>query len=265
MKKTGLIFSLVVVGFILIFAGWFYQRRMSSHQIEQTSRDNQQDDIALAWHQSPPATTTTATTATTATAGEVLSDSGVPVVDTTFADNYRQKLAKLSQIITQSKNLSQQEKDKLLQDGKSLEADYQQLHLLSQQAAAIEKKILSENQATMTEYEQLYRQHRDLWNKLNDNLTNEQTFITDKRQVINSSSALTQEEKQILLQNQDKLDAIEKKVAMVQQQIAAATKTHMQKQEEIFQRIDEVDAANFALWQKLAEDINFATFFFIDD
>ena len=105
MKKTGLIFSLVVVGFILIFAGWFYQRRMSSHQIEQTSRDNQQDDIALAWHQSPPATTTTATTATTATAGEVLSDSGVPVVDTTFADNYRQKLAKLSQIITQSKNL----------------------------------------------------------------------------------------------------------------------------------------------------------------
>ena len=39
----------------------------------------------------------------------------------------------------------------------------------------------------------------------------------------------------------------------------------MQKQEEIFQRIDEVDAANFALWQKLAEDINFVTFFFIDD
>ena len=96
-----------------------------------------------------------------------------------------------------------------------MEADYQQLHLLSQQAAAIEKKILSENQATMTEYEQLYRQHRDLWNKLNDNLTNEQTFITDKRQVINNSSALTQEEKQILLQNQDKLDAIEKKVVMV--------------------------------------------------
>ena len=72
MKKTGLIFSLVVVGLILIFVGWFYQRRMSSHQIEQTSRDNQQDDISLAWHQSPPATTTTATTATTATAGEVL-------------------------------------------------------------------------------------------------------------------------------------------------------------------------------------------------
>ena len=83
--------------------------------------------------------------------------------------------------------------------------------------------------------------------------------------MINSSSALTQEEKQILLQNQNKLDAIEKKVAMVQQQIAAATKTHMQKQEEIFQRIDEIDAANFALWQKLAKDINFVTFFFIDD
>ena len=49
------------------------------------------------------------------------------------------------------------------------------------------------------------------------------------------------------MQNQDKLDAIEKKVAMVQQQIAVATKIHMQKQEEIFQRIDEVDTANFCI------------------
>lgn len=247
MKKGILLFSLVFISLILIFGGWFYQRRINTHQTNQVGNDGSRDQqTSLAGQQFP--------VVATAAVAILNDDDDTTAANSTFAQSYQQKLAELAQRLSKSKKLSQQEKDKLLQDEKNLEVHYQQLHLLVQEAVAIEEKILSENQAIIAEYEQLYQQNHDLWDKLNDSLTGEQTFMADQRQLINNSSVLTQEEKQILLQTQDKLDAVGKKIDVVQQQITEATKTYTQKQEEVFQKIDEVNLANFELWKKLDEE-----------
>lgn len=159
----------------------------------------------------------------------------------------------IEELIASTKTLTQAEKDQLRKDDKELAPLYEKITKLTKEIDEKREQILSKDK-TFQKYEQIIASNQKLWDKLNSNLTEQQAFMSDEKEVIKASKSLTEEEKQILLSEQDKLDALDAKINQLYAKVDEATKTQRAQLDEAFDQIDAVYVKSASIWDKIYVD-----------
>ncbi len=159
----------------------------------------------------------------------------------------------IEELISSTKTLTQAEKDQLRKDDKELAPLYEKITKLTKEIDEKREQILSKDK-TFQKYEQIIASNQKLWDKLNSNLTEQQAFMSDEKEVIKASKSLTEEEKQILLSEQDKLDALDAKINQLYAKVDEATKTQRAQLDEAFDQIDAVYVKSASIWDKIYVD-----------
>lgn len=152
--------------------------------------------------------------------------------------------------------LSEEEKQQLIQDDREAAIHYQEADKLSEQANAIADSIYEKHEDTFQKQQDLMNEHEDLWLKLSESATEEQLRIEDNREFIRSSKALTEEEKQTLLQQEDRLDEIDKEIEKIHDEIEQATMDLTKQIDECYQKADAIHAKSQSIWNKIYEQEN---------
>lgn len=153
--------------------------------------------------------------------------------------------------------LTDKEKEMLIEEDRAL-----QPYIEKGQRISIE---MEENTNTILKGAEVYFEERGdillgknskLWDKMWDNMTEEQNKMTDYHEIIQGSKVLTQNEKKILLKEQKRLDELESKIDQYYEE-AEITNSQLNKEyEENLKKIQEIKSKTKHIWDKVyKEDI----------
>ncbi len=149
--------------------------------------------------------------------------------------------------------LTDDEKQKLIEEDKALAPYYKELERLD---IAIEKKtntILKEAQEYYDERAVLLEAHSQLWDKLWDNMNATQKKMDNYIEIIKASEVLTQEEKEVLVKEQTRIEELEAEIDRYYQKAEEATQDLRKEKEENTEKLQEIMAQNAYIWEKVYE------------
>ena len=119
---------------------------------------------------------------------------------------------------------------------------------------AIEKKtntILKEAQEYYDERAELLEAHSQLWDKLWDNMNDQQKALNDYIEIIKKSEVLTEKEKEILIKDQTRIEELEAEIDKYYQKAEDATQDLRKEEEKTMQKLQEIMAQNADIWEKV--------------
>ena len=153
--------------------------------------------------------------------------------------------------------LTDKEKEMLIEEDRAL-----QPYIEKGQRISIE---MEENTNTILKGAEVYFEERGdillgknskLWDKMWDNMTEEQNKMTDYHEIIQGSKVLTQNEKKILLKEQKRLDELESKIDQYYEEAEIANSQLNKEYEENLKKIQEIKSKTKHIWDKVyKEDI----------
>lgn len=153
--------------------------------------------------------------------------------------------------------LTDKEKEMLIEEDRAL-----QPYIEKGQRISIE---MEENTNTILKGAEVYFEERGdillgknskLWDKMWDNMTEEQNKMTDYHEIIQGSKVLTQNEKKILLKEQKRLDELESKIDQYYEEAEVANSQLNKEYEENLKKIQEIKSKTKHIWDKVyKEDI----------
>ncbi|MDO4719321.1 MAG: hypothetical protein Q4A78_01535 [Peptostreptococcaceae bacterium] len=146
--------------------------------------------------------------------------------------------------------LTEAEKKQLIEDEKEAGPFLDKAEELMREAGEKREKILSENPA-VKEYNDLMMKNQDLWSKIWENETQEQTDMKDIREYIQASPALTEDEKKILLEAEDRLDALESEMKKANEEADKATEDLVTEARKYYEQADAVHEKSREIWDKI--------------
>lgn len=147
--------------------------------------------------------------------------------------------------------LTQEEKQRLIDEDKALAPYYKELERL---AVEIEKKtntILKEAQQYYDERAELFDANSELWDKLWDNMNDQQKALNDYIEIIKKSEVLTEKEKEILIKDQTRIEELEAEIDKYYQKAEDATQDLRKEEEKTMQKLQEIMAQNADIWEKV--------------
>lgn len=146
--------------------------------------------------------------------------------------------------------LTEEEKARLIQDEKDTLPIYQEIEKIQEDVAKIEQKILDKHQDVLSNYESVMSEHEELWKKLiNEEIAQESTEGTDS--LIRASQVLTEGEKQLLLDQEQRLAQLDKKLDVIYQEVDEATKGLSEQMQSLYDKADEIHKKSDAIWDKI--------------
>lgn len=166
-------------------------------------------------------------------------------------DPYMIQQPEMEELIKDMDFLSESEKQQLLEDEKKASQYYEKANKLHLESESIADQIYKKNDSIFEKREHLMNEHNDLWEKLLDSASEEDRGIEDNRKFILSSKTLTQDEKDILLLQEDKLDAIDQEIKAVYDEIDLATRELVAEIDECYRKADEIHDRSQAIWHKI--------------
>lgn len=158
---------------------------------------------------------------------------------------------KIEELIEDMDFLTDSEKKQLIDDDQKASEYYEKANKLHLESESIADKIYQKNDPIFEKREQLMNEYDDLWQKLLDHASEEDKNIVDNRKFIRSSKILTEDEKNILLAQEDKLDAIDQQIKAIYDEIDRATRELTLKIDECYTKAEEIHSHSQAIWDKI--------------
>lgn len=149
------------------------------------------------------------------------------------------------------KFLSDNEKQKLLTDEQKIEEKYKEIDKVSIQIEEISSNILQGSDQLYDEINKVYERHSELWDKLYDNVTEEQNLLPDMESFIQVSNSLSEEEKAILLADENDVKEIEVKLGLKYDEVEKAIADLAGEESRMYAEIDDIDKENESIWSKV--------------
>lgn len=149
--------------------------------------------------------------------------------------------------------LSEAEKDKLIADERKIEENYQKIDNIEQQITEISAEVLKGSDQLYDEINIIFEKHAPIWDKLYESVTEEQNLLEDMEAFIKASQALTEEEKAILLADEQDAQKIDAKLDLKYDELNKAIFGLDEEENKIYQEINNIDKENEAIWNKVWE------------
>lgn len=167
-----------------------------------------------------------------------------------------EKEVTIQDYLNEIKILSNDEKQKLIDADNESKPYYDKINDIENEIEKISNKILNGSDHIYDKYDEILKSHEDLWEKLYNNITDEQTKIDNDKDFIKTSKVLTEEEKNILINDQIKLDEIYKKLDQRNNEVNKATESLNKQLDELYSKIDEINQKNNSIWEKIDYNCN---------
>lgn len=150
--------------------------------------------------------------------------------------------------------LTEEEKMQLINDEKAAAPIYQKIELMETEIEKRSEEVLKAHASVLEEYNKLLTENQDLWEKMTESETKEQETATNNRDYINASAVLTEEEKQLLLQQEDKIESMDTKLDAIYAEVDEATKDLSQGVEDLYAEIDMIHSKSRSIWDKIYDN-----------
>lgn len=150
--------------------------------------------------------------------------------------------------------LSDNEKQKLLTDEQKIEEKYKEIDKVMVQIEEISSKILEGSEQLQDEINKIFERHNALWDKLYDNVTEEQNLLPDMESFIHASNSLSDEEKATLLADENDVKAVEAKLNLKYDEVEKAIADLDREERRMYAEIDDIDKENESIWNKVWEN-----------
>lgn len=147
--------------------------------------------------------------------------------------------------------LSEKEKLQLLDDEKEATLLYDKIAKLTQESKEIGEEIFKKHDDLLQEYDALLLQNQGLWQKLAQNATNEELALPTNEQYIRSSKVLSDEEKELLVNQDQSMTTLQNKLDAVYDEIEKATASQNLEIDKYYQQIDAIHNRSKAIWDKI--------------
>ncbi len=157
----------------------------------------------------------------------------------------------IEELIQTTKGLTKAEKEQLLKDEKELAPYYKKASKLIEEINRKRQAIFDREKKLFAEYDAASEAHQDLWDKLNNNLTTTQAFLSDERQVIRLSTALNAKEKAILLKAQDIIEVLDAKIDAVYEEADLAVQSLSDQLDDVYDEMDKIYVRSASIWDKI--------------
>lgn len=152
------------------------------------------------------------------------------------------------------KFLSDAEKDKLIADERKIEENYKKIDSIQLQIDKISSEILKDSDELYDEINKIFQRNEPIWDKLYNNVTEEQNLLTDMEAFIKASNILSEEEKEILLADEQEAKKVDAKLALKYDELDKAIASPVEEENKIYQEIDDIDKENEGIWNKIWEN-----------
>ena len=147
--------------------------------------------------------------------------------------------------------LTEAEKQQLIDESVAAQPIIDRRAALEEQIDAITNKILAEGEALFNERGQIFDEHEALWEKLWNNMNDEQNKLDDYSAIIKASTALTDSEKEVLLKAQARLDVLEAGIDGYYEKAAEATSELTAQRDQAVAELQELYAKSAHIWDKV--------------
>lgn len=147
--------------------------------------------------------------------------------------------------------LTEKEKMQLVEDDKAAAPYYQKLEYLENKIEEKTRVILKKAAPYFDERGKLFDAHTELWDKMWDNMTEEQKGLRDYIVIIKASKVLSAKEKAILIKEQNRIEELEKKIDQYYAKAEKATADLRKQVEENTKKINEIHDKSAAIWEKV--------------
>ncbi|MDO4720031.1 MAG: hypothetical protein Q4A78_05160 [Peptostreptococcaceae bacterium] len=147
--------------------------------------------------------------------------------------------------------LTEREKSRLLLDEKQAAPLYEKAEKIYKKIDEISEKIFAKHQKLFQQYDELLNRNQELWKKMVKNETVEQQKTEDSRSYIKASKVLTEKEKKKLLEVEDQLEALNKKIDKVYDEIDKATAKLAAEAEEYEKQAEAIHEKSKSIWDKI--------------
>ncbi|WP_313529371.1 hypothetical protein [Anaerotignum sp.] len=151
-------------------------------------------------------------------------------------------------------DLSEAEKQKLLEIDQKTEPYYAKMEQVEKEIERIEAPFWDDAEGLFAQWDQVFEANIGLWDKLCDNATAEQELMENLMGFIRASQVLTDDEKEILLKDQQKADAIEKQLDEKAEAAYKATEDLHNQVDKLYEEIEniyDIDPECDAIWEKI--------------
>ena len=135
--------------------------------------------------------------------------------------------------------LTSEEKARLIQDEKEMEPIYQKIEDLQMEIKKKEEAVLKKHELLIAEYESVMAENEEIWKKLM-NEENSEEPTKDTRSIIRESQVLTEGEKQILLDQEDRLDQIDRDLHVVYEEVERETEGLSNQIQDLYDQAEEI-------------------------
>lgn len=161
------------------------------------------------------------------------------------------KTPSIEDFIGEWKFLTESEKNQLLQDEKQAAPLYEKAGKIYEKIDEISEKIFAKHQELFDRYDELLNRNQELWQKMVKNETAEQENTEDSRSYIKASKVITEEEKKILLEVEDQIDALNEKIDAIYEEIDKATAELAAEAEEYEKQAEAIHEKSRNIWDKI--------------
>lgn len=152
--------------------------------------------------------------------------------------------------------LTAMEKAKLIETDKLVNAEFDSLDKISNQINEAYDKMMQDNKDLFDEYDKILAENAELRHKADVEINDEQDGIADEIEYIKASTALTEEEKSLLIKDAEKLMKLDEKINEKTQEVEDSLKDLREQEEKIYNTIDEEENKNSDIWEKIDLTIN---------
>lgn len=151
--------------------------------------------------------------------------------------------------------LTDEEKELLIEEDRILQPYIQKGQEISIKMEEKTNKILEGAEEYFEERGNiLLGENSELWDKMWDNMTEEQNTMSDYSQIIQASKVLTKNEKSILLKEQKRLDELEREIGKFYEKAEIANSQLNKEYEENLKKIEKIKSKTKHIWNKVYKD-----------
>lgn len=147
--------------------------------------------------------------------------------------------------------LTESEKQQLIEENAAAQPIIDRRAALDEQIDNITNDILAGAEKLFAERGQIMDKDQDLWTKLWDNANDEQKKLDDYSAIIKASTVLTDEEKDVLLRSQARLDILNADIGEFYEKAAEATAELAAQRDRAIAELQELYAKSAHIWAKV--------------
>ena len=151
--------------------------------------------------------------------------------------------------------LTEVEKELLIEEDRALQPYIEKGQKISSKMDEKTNKILEGAEEYFEERGNiLLGKNSKLWDKMWDNMTEEQNEMSDYSEIIQASKVLTQNEKKILLKEQKRLDELESEIDKFYEEAEKANSQLNKEYEENLKKIQKIKSKTKYIWEKVYKE-----------